>query len=306
MPSTTRMLRLAVVVAVLCAPAARAAEDPGADISAADYDARMRDLDTQLRNIVNTPVDFCDPVAMDAHGRDYSKVYYEKWKLTRARENLHPLHQSASQSVRQAAQHAADTFADEGLLDDPPQIVEDYEAAMKRHDAKAAEALFARMTPWEQERAAESQHNHALTFSILTPMAEQGDVKAQRRLAILYSWESNFDQATITHAAAPVPRDDALAFKYAAQASSNGDEVTQELLARAYACGMGTPRDLVKAYAWFSLAVSQSALMLDTDEQPAELLRRRDFIAAQMSHDDIQRAKHLLMACHRSQYKACD
>jgi len=290
----------AVLAAVLMTGPLMAADDPKADLSAADYDAKMRDFDTQIRNIQNTPVDFCDPAAVDAQSLAWLTVYARKRDLRDQREKKHPAFQQAARAV-------ADSMADEGTAaDEVPLLVVDYEAAMKRGDTKAANALMNKMMPWEQESAAESQRDHALTFRILTPMADQGDIKAQRRLAILYSWETNFNQATITHAVPPVPRDDALAFKYARMASLSGDEIAQELLAKAYACGLGTQRDLVKAYAWFSLAMSQSALMLKADNGPEEILRRRDFIAAQMSHDDMQRAKRLLIQCHKSEYKNCE
>jgi TPR repeat protein len=145
-------------------------------------------------------------------------------------------------------------------------------------------------------------------------MADSGDVKAQRRLAVLYSWTTNFNMATIHAYRAKigaedppdVPRDDALAFKYARIASLNGDEVAQEVLAKAYACGLGTEKNLPQAYAWYSIATSQSALMLDTNDKPEELLRKRDYLSSQMSRDDIQRAKRLMINCYQSHYKTCD
>lgn len=303
MPSTihimlTRIACALCLVLVFCAPVVRAAEDPEADAGAADYDARMRDFDTQIRNIQNTPTDLCDPVAMDAQKLAWLIVSGQKHALRDQQEKKHPTGQ-------QAAKAAADAMADEGMAMDFPQGLQDYEAAMKRGDTVAADTLLKKMTPYEQSRAAESQNDYPRVYRILTPLADQGDVQAQRRLAVLYSWDTNFDMAKI-HKTTTNIRDDALAFKYALLGSLNGDEISQEVLAKAYACGLGTPKDLVKAYAWFSLAVSQSALMLKTEDVPQALLRQRDFIAALMSHDDIQRAKHLLMACHRSQYKACD
>jgi TPR repeat protein len=204
-------------------------------------------------------------------------------------------------------------MADEGLLDDPPQIVEDYGAAMKRGDKAAANILLNKMTPWEQERAAEIQHDYSLTAHVLTEMANQDDVKAQRRLAQLYSWTTDFDmaalakyQASIHQISTAPPRNDELAFKYARLASQNGDEKAQEILAKAYACGRGTEKNFVNAYVWFSLSLSQSAHTLETDEQPEVILRKRAYLAGEMTHADVQSAKHLLMRCYKSHYKDCD
>jgi hypothetical protein len=108
-----------------------AAADPTADANKADYDARMRDLDTQMRNAVNTPVDFCDPVALEAYGHPINAILFQKFNLKREREKMHP-------TIKQNVQAVVQTMADEGLLNDPPQIVEDYTAAMKRGDKTAA------------------------------------------------------------------------------------------------------------------------------------------------------------------------
>jgi len=41
----------------------------------------------------------------------------------------------------------------------------------------------------------------------------------------------------------------------------------------------------------------ESAVMLNIHDRPQEIVRQRGFIVAQMSRDDIQRAKRLLMQC---------
>ncbi|HEX4273051.1 MAG TPA: hypothetical protein VHZ32_16790 [Rhizomicrobium sp.] len=297
-------LAFALSVALNLPGIAIAAENPTADAS--DYDARLRDLDTQMRNVLNTPTDFCDGPAMFEQQVAYTTLLGKKFQLQRERETVHP-------TIRQSVQKVVQTAADEGELAEEMPIVDDYEAAMKRGDAAAADALVKKMTPWEQVRAAQTQHNYALVFGLLTPMADRGEVKAQSYLAALYNPQTDYYvppsfkwPASLPPLPPPPPRDGALAFKYARMAAANGDVVAEQVLAKTYACGLGTPRDPVKAYAWFSLAVSQSALMLDTDGRPEDLLRKRAFIAASMSHDDVQRAKHLIIRCHASGYKDCD
>jgi hypothetical protein len=72
-------LTLSVAVSVLVGPVggggALAALDSNLENSNAngagkqstdDFNNRMRDLDKQTRDLMNTPVDFCDPAALDA------------------------------------------------------------------------------------------------------------------------------------------------------------------------------------------------------------------------------------------------
>lgn len=283
---------LCFAVAVVSAPAARAAEDPKADLSAADYDAKMRDIDTQLRNVLNTPTDFCDHAAVEAQNRAYDLGLFEKFNLQRQREKIHP-------TIKQDVEAVVQAVNDSGESRETPAI-NAYDDDMKQGDSAAANALWKRMTPWEQARGAERQHNYGLAVKVLAPAADQGDVKAQAELGFLYSMGNPLIGATAGL------RDDAQAFKYMRLAAGNGDEGSQQFVAKLYACGIGTQKDLVRSYAWFSLALSQSAVMLNTSDRPQEIVRQRDFIAAQMSRDDIQRAKRLLIQCHKSEYKACD
>lgn len=299
-------LALALSAALITPGIARAADNPVIDPGASDYDARMRDLDTQMRNALNTPVDFCDPTVMFQHQVAYTTLLAQKLQLQREREKVHP-------TIRQDVQKAVQAAADAGDLAEEMPIVDAYEAALKRSDNAGADALVRKMTVWERVRAAQRQHDFALVFRILTPMADGGDVKAQTQLAALYNRQTDYPvppdfkwPANLPPLGPPVPRDDALAFKYARMAAANGNETGQMLLAKTYACGLGTPKDPVRAYAWFSLAASQSLLTLGTNDWPQDLLRKRDFVAIGMSRDDLQRARHLIIQCHASGYKDCD
>ena len=278
---------------LLLAPSAIAAEDPSADMNAADYDAKARDIDTQMRDIINAPVDFCNRAAIDEQNRVYTHILFEKLQLQREREKIHP-------TIKQDVQKVVQDFADNGLGRVNSPIVDEYDVDVTRGDTMAAGALLARMTPWESARAAAIRKDWPQALKLLTSLADQGDVGAQAELGGLYSW------GTVVAPSAFVLRDDAQALKYLRLAAANGEELSQEMLAKHYTCGLETDIDLVHAYAWFSLALARSAVMLRTSDKPEEILRERDFLAGKMSRDDIQRAKHLLIKCHQSQYKECD
>jgi hypothetical protein len=307
-------LTLSVAVSVLVGPVggggALAALDSNLENSNAngaekqstdDFNNRMRDLDKQTRDLMNTPVDFCDPAALDAQTKAYGHLHFQKLQLEGQREKIHP-------NIALAVKTAANAFADEGeLVKDLPYVAE-YRDALERHDEVAQGMLLKKMTPAAQAQAASERKDFISELKILTPLADSGDVQAQADVAGLYAWGKLLDDKKITlpPPAKRPPSDEALAYKYYQMAAANGDEVSQEGVARAYACGFGTERNLIKAYAWFSLEIAQSALTLGTDYKPQEIFRMRDFITTEMSHEDIQRAKHLTIRCYKSGYKDCD
>jgi hypothetical protein len=253
------------------------------------------DWDKKKADILNEPLDFCDQDAVARQTREYDHALFEQYTLQRKLEKVHP-------TLKEDVKKTVQTFADDGDLVELPVIVEDYEAASRRDDKATMSSLRARMSPREQAQIAEWEHRYFDATKLYTPLADQGDADAQVRLMFLYS----SDYGPSSFAPKPEPNDDALAFKYARVLAANGNRVGLQRLAKVYACGLGTTKDLVHAYVWFSVAAGQSAVSLHTYYEPEDLLRKRDFIAASMSHDELLRARRLTVQCYKSEYKNCD
>jgi hypothetical protein len=259
-----------------------------------DLNRQIADLDKKAHDLAFTPFDFCDPAIVKGRGDEFGEIEQRKFE---ARKKLGQV-----ETVQQAARSAVATMADEGDLRTNSPMVDDYEAALKRGDPTTAQNLLKKMTPWDQEHVAELEHKPFLAVTILVPLADSGDVNAQARVAFLNTWGWDLGLFPI----AGLPHDTALAFKYYRMAALNGDEASQYGVANAYACGLGTEKNLIRAYVWYSLALVQRLVSLHTDEAPQEIVPKRDFIAAEMSHDDVQRAKQLMIQCNKSRYKNCD
>jgi hypothetical protein len=251
------------------------------------------DTDLRMAEILRKPIDFCDPQAIAQRDHDYDLLAFQRanYELKAGRR-----HQSIPANVK-AVEKAA---ADDGMLKENPPIVADYRAAFNRNDTAAQRDLWAKMTPWERGLAAEAKKDFPLAISILTPLADQNDHKAQREVAGLYAW------GTATGATPRPFSNKDLAFKYWKMAAVGGDELAQEQLAVDYACGRGTPKDLVRAYTWFSIALSQIAVSLRTYYGPENIMPMREFIAGEMTHDEIMLARRLVVRCYKSEYTDCD
>jgi hypothetical protein len=161
----------------------------------------------------------------------------------------------------------------------------------------------------------------------LTPLADTGDVEAQTRLAQIYSFGTSAfspkDLPTLPakvlallpkHPPILVPDDNLpLAFKYLQLAAAQGGIFGQWGLARAYACGFGTKKNLVLGYMWFSLGLAQRGVTVEMTgvSLPMKGYQKdraldRDFITAQMSPEEIRWAKVMLSQCQKSQYRQCE
>jgi hypothetical protein len=292
-----KMIVLSVTLSVLVSPRATLAavdqEQPNPTIE--DMNRQIADWDKKKADILNEPLDFCDQDAVARQTREYDHALFEQYELRRKLEKVHP-------TLKEAVQKTVQTFADDGDLVEFPAIVEDYEAASRRGDNSTMNALRAKMSPWGQGLIAQWEHRYFDAIKVYTPLADQGDADAQVRLMFLYS--SDYGPSSVTPKSQP--NDDALAFKYARVLAANGNRVGLQRLAKVYACGLGTSKDLVHAYVWFSVAAGQSAVSLHTYYEPEDLLRKRDFMAASMSHDDLLRARRLTVQCYKSDYKSCD
>jgi len=109
-----------------------------------------------------------------------------------------------------------------------------------------------------------------------TKAAEQGNAKAQNNLGIIFRRGHG------------VERDSREAFTWIWMAAMQGYARAEMNLAEMYMLGEGVQKDLPMAYAWLESAVSAlTGKSLDKAEN------RRDFILAELSDNDIARAKRM-------------
>jgi len=99
--------------------------------------------------------------------------------------------------------------------------------------------------PFEDAAAAYDRGDYAAALSILRPLANAGDRRAQNGLGAMY---------TTGHG---VPRDYAEAVKWYRKAAEQGLPVAQVNLAEMYLEGLGAPRDDVAAATWFRKSADQ-------------------------------------------------
>ena len=325
-PTPTNTLRaalaLSVAFSVIVGPVA--GNHASAAVSSNPTDPVGDQLRDQLNDIMDTPIDFCDPATEHAH----------LMAVITASGNLfqHQLgnHRPGPDDVRRAEDEVVrDAKADDDLVEDLPYVT-DYEDAERRGDVKTQNALFAKMTPAAQAQAAQHDGNFTLAIKIATPLADAGDVNSRLRLAGIYSLGTTGFSAKYLpppdakvlkllasagiHWPLPEPPENLpLAFRYYQLAAAKGDFFGQSGLARAYACGFGTEKNLILAYMWFSLGLAQrdvtmqmTGVALQSKGHQKDYALDRDFITAQMKPEEIEQAKILLKKCENSEYKDCD
>ena len=299
------------------------ASDALAAIGSAPMDPAGDQLRDQLDNVLNTPFDFCDPATESAH----------LMAITTASVNLyeHQLgnHHPSPEDVKRDEDKAVQAAKADGAPDDLPYVT-DYENAGRRGDIKTQNALFKKMTPAAQAQAAQHDQNYPLVIKLLTPLAEAGDVNAQLNLAGIYSLGTSgfsakylpapdakflkiFKTAGMHWPPVEPPENLPLAFKYFQSTAAKGNVFGQWGLGRAYACGFGTDKNLVRAYMWFSLGLTQRGVTVDMNGSALpskghekDFALDRDFITARMKPKEIKQAKALLTQCARSGYNDCD
>ena len=88
------------------------------------------------------------------------------------------------------------------------------------------------------------REDYAMALKEIRPLAEQGDVRAQAQLGLMY-W-----------AGLGVPEDDAEAAKWYRLAAEQGDQAAQFNLGSMYLKGRGVIKDYVQAHMWFNIAAA--------------------------------------------------
>jgi hypothetical protein len=298
-----------------------------AAVDSSSVDPKEAQLQDKWNNIINTPIDFCDPATEYAHLMASAAAYGKLIQPQLAN------HRPGPDDVKRAEDRAVQANKANGgdLVEDLPNVT-DYENAERRGDMKAQKQRFEKMTPAAQAQAARWDNNFNLAIKLLTPLADAGDVRSQLNLASMYSL------STTGAAAMYMPVPDAkvqeimkkvfphwhwppveppenlpLAFKYFQLAAEKGNIWGQWGLGRAYACGLGTEKNLVLAYMWLSLGLAQRGVTVEMTgvSLPMEGSQKdygldRDFITAQMKPEEIEQARILLKKCEKSEYKQCD
>lgn len=317
------VLALSVALAAMAGPAVEMpASAAVSTVSADPQDYKLRD---QLNDVINTQIDFCDGAAEAAH---LMALITANGKLFQ-----HQLvkHRPGPDDARIAEDKAVLANKANGgdLVEDLPYVA-DYENAERHGDVNAQNQLFAKMTPAARAQAAQWDNNFPLAIGLLTPLADAGDVRSQLKLASIYDMGTTGASAKYRPAPdakvqeilkkafphwPPVdpPENLPLAFKYFQLAAEKGNIWGQWGLGRAYACGFGTQKNLALAYMWLSLGLAQRGVTtqmrgapLPPEGSQKDYALDRDFIAARMSPEEIQRAQRLMISCRQSQYKMCD
>ena len=98
---------------------------------------------------------------------------------------------------------------------------------------------------WEDGYGAYGAGDYQKAFRLWKPLAEQGDVRAQSNLGLMYDLGKG------------VPEDDAKALYWYRKAAEQGNAPAQHNLGVKYYLGEGVLEDYVQAYAWMSIAATQ-------------------------------------------------
>ncbi|MEE8334326.1 MAG: tetratricopeptide repeat protein [Alphaproteobacteria bacterium] len=125
---------------------------------------------------------------------------------------------------------------------------------------------------YDEGLAAYKRGDHAEALREWRPLAEQGDVKVQFFLGVIY---------TKGHG---VTRDSTKAVKWYRKAAERGNARAQYKLGVIYSAGKDIPKDYVQAHLWFNVADSVGYVAA---------ARKRDFIANQMTPAQIATARKL-------------
>ena len=153
------------------------------------------------------------------------------------------------------------------------------------------------------------------------PLAEQGNLRAQYNLGLMYhtgrgvpqdygaavEWyrksaaqgadRAQYNLGTMYHNGQGVPQDYGAAVKWYRRAAEQGYAAAQSNLGTMYTNGLGVPQDYVRAHMWENLAGAQG------DKIAA---KNREKIAKKITPAQIAEAQKLARDCLARKYKDCD
>ena len=137
---------------------------------------------------------------------------------------------------------------------------------------------------FEDGVVAAQKGDFATALRLWTPLAEQGDAKAQYNLGFMF--EEGKD----------VAQDYKTAVKWFTLAAKQGNYQAQYSLGIMYDVGKGVEQDYVKAYMWLNIAASA-----DSSLSPFS-----DYIAKKMTPAQIKKAQEAANRCIKQNFKNCD
>ena len=174
---------------------------------------------------------------------------------------------------------------------------------------------------YDKGLAAAQAGDYATALQEWRPLAEQGDAEAQYNLGIMYDYGWG------------VPQDYAEAVSWYRKAAEQGDADAQNNLGFVYANGKGVPQDYTEAVSWYRKAAEQGYGLAQTnlgimyqngqgviqDYLLAHMWsniggangnelgsEHSDFVARQMTPQDISTAQAMARGCIISNYQNCN
>jgi TPR repeat protein len=152
-----------------------------------------------------------------------------------------------------------------------------------------AYATGAAADPLEEAEFIYDRGDHTKAARLFRPLAEQGIASAQFNLGVMYAKGQG------------VPQDYQAAIQWFHKAAEQGHPSAQDNLGLMYERGRGARQDLILAHMWSSLA----AATLGGDEGKSAM-KRRDYVAAQMTAAQIERAQEMARRCQDTKFKECE
>ena len=127
--------------------------------------------------------------------------------------------------------------------------------------------------------------DYATALREWTPLAEQGNARAQFNLGLMYELGRG------------VPQDYKTAVKWFTLAAKQGDARAQFNLGLMYGYGEGVLQDYVYAHMWWNIAASSG--------KNKKASKNKDLVAKRMTSSQIKKAQKLARECVRKNYKGC-
>jgi TPR repeat protein len=127
--------------------------------------------------------------------------------------------------------------------------------------------------------------DYATAFTKFRSSAEQGDIRSQNLLGIMY--ENGLG----------VAQDYKEAIRWYQFAAQQGDPIAQYNLGVMYLNGQGVLQDYVRAHMWFNI----TAIAGDK-----ESVKNRDKAASKMSPQQVEQAQRMARVCMASNFTKCD
>lgn len=138
---------------------------------------------------------------------------------------------------------------------------------------------------FDDAMAAYGRGDFAQAADLLQSIAEKGNSTAQFNLGQMYEQGEGVDQNYQK------------AVKWYQRSASVGNGAAQYRLGQMYEQGRGINQDFVRAHMWYDLAAAQGLNVAKSN---------RDYLAQQMTPDQIAKAHTLARECKMSNYKNCD